>query len=167
MKVRGPALLFAAWAIHDIEEALTFPAACNDAADRTGIDCLRIGKRQSWTAIGIMGVIVGAACWRGQRTGGQSMLYRAILAGLEAHVYTHLAASIAKRGYTPGVVTAVPVMLPGAIAARRELHRSNIPLRTQDFIMGACLLVPSAMISHALARLGTRSAPRWGDSVDA
>ncbi|KUF07150.1 HXXEE domain-containing protein [Leucobacter sp. G161] len=165
MKVRGPALLFAAWAIHDIEEALTFPAACNDMADRTGIEYLRISQRQSWIAIGIMGVIVGAACWRGQRTGGQSRLYRATLAGLEAHVYTHLAASIARRGYTPGAVTAVPAMLPGAIAARKELQRSNTPLRTQDFIRGTCLLIPSAIMSHALATLGKRSALRLSDSV--
>lgn len=165
MNLRGPAFLFAAWAVHDIEEALTFPAACSDVADRTGIEYLRISKRQSWTAIGIMGVIIGAACWRGYRTGGLSRMYRATVAGLEAHVYTHLAASIAQRGYTPGVVTAVPVMLPGAIAARRELQRSDTPLRTQDFIMGASPLIPSAIISHALARLGRRSEPRLGDSV--
>lgn len=156
MTIRGPGVLFAAWFLHDIEEGFAFPATSNKLADRTGIDRLRVSRDQSWAAIGLMGIIIGAACWRGYRTGGRSRLYRATLAGLEAHVYTHLAASVVQRGYTAGVATALPVMLPGAIIARRELRRSRAPLRAHDVVRGVCLLIPGAVICHALARLVLR-----------
>lgn len=153
MKLRGPALVFATWALHDVEEALAFPSTSDELAHVTGIESLRIDGRQSWTAVGIMGVFVATACFLGQKTEGRSRLYRAVLAGLEGHVYTHLVASAARRGYTAGVATAVPVMLPGAIAARRELRRAGAPLQIRDYIRGAILLIPAAALSHVLARL--------------
>lgn len=152
MIARGPALLFTAWALHDLEEALAFPSTCDALAERTGIDGLRIGRRQSWVAVGLMGIVIAVACWRGSRTGGRSKLYRAAVAGLEWHVYTHLAASVAQRRYTAGVATAVPVMLPGAILARRELERDGIPIRARDSARGAVLLLPGAIVSQILAR---------------
>ncbi|WP_179129672.1 HXXEE domain-containing protein [Corynebacterium pacaense] len=146
-------MLFIAWAIHDVEEALAFPATCDDLANRTGIEHLRIDAHQSWTAVGIMGAIVATACWRGYRTGGRSRMYRAVLAGLEGHVYTHLAASAGLRRYTAGVATAVPIMLPAVVAARRELQLAGPPLETLDFVRGAFVLIPGAIISQMLARL--------------
>ena len=152
MRLVGPTVLFAAWAIHDVEEALAFPATCDDLADHTNIEYVRIDKHQSWAAVAIMAVIVATACWRGQKTGGRSSMYRAALAGLEAHVYTHLAASASQRRYTAGVATALPVMLPGALIARKELSRRDHPLRMGDVARGACLLIPSAIVSQLLAR---------------
>ena len=153
MRLRGPALLFIAWALHDVEEAVAFPTTCETLARRTGIQRLRIDARQSWAAVGCMGILVAFACARGARTAGQSRLYRATAAGLEAHVYTHLAATIAQRGYTAGVATALPVMLPGAVAARRELRRVGRPMLAADFVRGAFLLLPAAVLSQTLARL--------------
>ena len=80
-------------------------------------------------------------------------MYRAVLAGLEGHVYTHLASSLAQRRYTAGVATALPIMLPGTIVARRELHQTHVPLQIRDFIRGAFFLLPSAVISQILARI--------------
>lgn len=153
VRSRGPALLFAAWAAHDVEEALAFPDTCDGLADRTGVEALRITAAQSWAAVGMMGIVVAAACWRGTRTHGRSRVYRATVAGLEAHVYTHLAASVAQRRYTAGVATALPIMLPGAVAARHELRRSGSPLRPRDYALGVGLLLPLAFLSQAAARL--------------
>lgn len=153
MHIPGPALLLTAWALHDVEEALAFPSTCDALADRTNIEFLRIGKRESWAAVGLMGIFVTAVCWRGLRTGGRSSMYRATLAGLEAHVYSHLAASALQRRYTAGVATALPIMLPGAIGARRELRHAGAPLRIRNYLLGACLLVPGAVICQVLARL--------------
>lgn len=152
MKTRGPLALLAAWALHDVEEALTFPATCDALADLTGIERLRITRGQSWAAVGLMGALVALACWRGARTNGRSTLYRATAAGLEAHVYTHIAASLAQRRYTAGAATAVPVMLPGAVVARRELKRAGQPLRSRDYMRGAAILLPAALLSQTLAR---------------
>lgn len=132
---------------------MAFPVACERAADATGVEALRMDHRQSWVAVGLMGVFVAAACRAGRRRGGRSGLYRAVVAGLEAHVSTHVGASVLRRGYTPGLVTALPVMLPGATVARRELELEGTPLRVADYARGAALLVPAALACHVLARL--------------
>lgn len=48
-------MLFAAWALHDAEEALTFPATADYIADLTGIDAVRMSTKQSAAAIGVVG----------------------------------------------------------------------------------------------------------------
>lgn len=45
----------------------------------------------------------------------------ATVAGLEAHLGSHVGASVLQGGYTPGVATAVPVTWPGALLAKYEL----------------------------------------------
>ncbi|MHA7280279.1 HXXEE domain-containing protein [Arthrobacter sp. MDT2-2] len=152
----GPAGLFLAWALHDLEEAATFPASCNYLAHRTGIHALRMDSRQSWAAEGLMGLLVRFACIRGAQTAGSSRLYRAVVAGLGAHVGTHLGATVLARRYTAGVVTALPVMLAGVIAAGRELSRDGMPLGARDEAFGAVVLVPAAFICHLIVRVAMK-----------
>ena len=64
---------------------MAFPVACERAANATGVEVLRMDHRQSWVAVGLMGVLVAAACRAGRGLGGRSRLYRAVVAGLEAH----------------------------------------------------------------------------------
>ncbi|MCL6422008.1 HXXEE domain-containing protein [Brachybacterium sp. JHP9] len=153
MRARGPLMLFTAWALHDVEEALTFPDACDVLAARTGRSRLRMDARQSWTAVGAMGILVGAACLRGATSNGSSRLYRAVLAGLGAHVGTHLLASVAAHRYTPGVITAVPVMGAGAWAAAHDLEREGGGLSAADLRRGFAVLAPAVIVCHVLARL--------------
>jgi hypothetical protein len=110
-------------------------------------------QRQSWLAIGLMGVLVAVGCRRGAVANGHSRLYRAMVAGLQAHVGTHLLASVLQRGYTAGVLTALPVMLPGAESARRELRDSGRPLRPKDYAAGAALLLPAVLVCQTLPRM--------------
>ena len=63
--MRGPIVLFAAWALHDAEETLTFPASADYVADLTGIDALRMTTKQSVAAIGLVGAALAAAGIRG------------------------------------------------------------------------------------------------------
>lgn len=156
MRIRGPVALFTAWAIHDVEEAVAFPATCDALADGTGVEFLRMSQRQSWIAVGLMGAVVAIACRAGIKTRGRSKLYRATVAGLEAHVASHLLASAAQRRYTAGVATAVPVMWPGAIVARRELRRGGKPLTARDYVRGVALLLPAAAVCQIIARLVLR-----------
>lgn len=158
MSWKGPIALFAAWFIHDIEEAFAFPATCDRLVDRTGVEQLRITFHQSWIAVALMGALVAVACGRGVHTGGRSKMYRAVAAGLEAHVASHLIASIAQRGYTAGVASALPVMLPGALVARRELYRDGVSLQFRDTVNGVALFLPAALVCHVVARL-VRTAP--------
>lgn len=146
-------MLFAGWVLHDVEEAVAFPATCARLADATGIERVRMSAAQSWLAVGLMGVVVGAACLRGARTAGRSRAYRAVVAGLDAHVMTHVAASVVTGGYTAGVVTAPTVMLPAARYAGRSMRMSGAPLRWADTARGVAILMPAALVCHALARL--------------
>ena len=149
----GPIALFTAWVLHDIEEAIAFPATCDRLAETTGIEQLRMSTRQSWVAVGLMGVVVALACRAGVRSSGRSKWYRAVVAGLEGHVLTHVLASAMQRRYTAGVATAVPVMWPGSLLARRELRRSGAPLTAGDTVRGAVLLLPAAALCQQVARL--------------
>lgn len=132
---------------------MAFPSTCDVLADRTGIEALRMDQRQSWLAVGLMGIVVALACRRGVVSNGHSRFYRAMVAGLQAHVGTHLLASVLQRRYTAGVLTALPVMLPGAESARRELRDSGRPLRAEDYAVGAALLIPAALVCQFLARV--------------
>lgn len=153
MHARGPTCLFLAWVIHDVEEAVAFPRTCDDLADATGIQALRLDQRQSWLAVGLMGSLVAFTCYRGKTSKTRSRFYRAMVAGLHAHVGTHLLASLLRRQYTAGVATAVPIMLPGAQSARREMRDFGLPLRAKDYLAGAALLVPTALVCQFLARV--------------
>lgn len=161
MTARGPWMLFTAWALHDLEEAVMFPRTGDLLADRTGINSLRLSSRQSWTAVGLMAPLIAYASIRGARTNGRSRVYRAVVAGLGAHVGTHIGVSMLLGRYTAGVATALPVMLPGAMVASGELARAGEPLRVRDRILGAAILLPAALMSHVIVRalplLRTRS----------
>lgn len=157
MRWKGPIALFAAWFIHDIEEALAFPATSDRLVDRTGVEQLRITVHQAWIAVALMGALVAVACGRGVHMGGRSKMYRAVAAVLEAHVASHLIASIAQREYTAGVASALSVMLPGALVARRELYRDGVSLQFRDTVNGVALLLPAALVCHVVARLVRRA----------
>ena len=148
--------LFGAWALHDLEELLAFPATTHRLADETGADWLRTSGRQSAVAIGLMGVVVGAACVRGAVTNGRSGFYRRTLAGLDLHVWSHVAASVVLRRYTAGVLTAVPVMVPGASVAKRELVASGHALMRADRAVGAPMMAIAALACHCAARASMR-----------
>ncbi len=156
---KGPLVLWLAWALHDVEEALTFPATCEVLAARTGWRAMRMTTPQSWAAIGLMGVALAGICERGARTDGASRLYRATVAGLRGHVATHLLSAAALRSYTAGCVTALPVMLPGAEVAVRQLREQGYALEARDYAAGAALLGPLALGIHAVVR----ALPRRGE----
>jgi len=122
-------------------------------ADEIGVQALRIDRRQSWLAVSLMGIIVAFACHRGKTSNNRSRLYRAVVAGLHAHVGTHLLASLLQRRSTAGVTTALPVMLPGAESARREIRDVGEPLRATDYLAGAALLAPAALTCQFFARI--------------
>lgn len=139
--------LFAEWLLHDIEEAFAFPATTAMLAQRTGIRSLAMNHRQSVVSIGLVGMLVGVSCWRGARTGGESRLFRAVTAGLEGDVFTHVAASVDTRGSTAGVVTAPTIML---LAAR--FARGGVPASARSTVEGAVLLIGAAACAHVIAR---------------
>lgn len=104
-------------------------------------------------AIVLMGILVAAAAARGASTGGRSRFFQYVLAGLHGHVYTHVAASLRLRRYTTGVVTAVAVMTPYSIQARRVLRARGLLIGgPRPYMLGGALLLPATYVCHILAR---------------
>lgn len=157
VRARGPLALFTAWAVHDLEELIAFPATTQRLAEDLGADWVRITGRQSAAAIGLMGTIVGAACVRGAVTSGRSRTYRRVVAGLDLHVWTHVLAPLLLRRYTAGALTAVPIMLPGALAAKRELASAGYPLTGTDRATGLAMMALAALACHGAARALVRA----------
>lgn len=163
--------LFVAWVIHDSEELLTMPAWSQHAAERlpryvpTAVKrALPTTRSEAGVAIGVMATLVAAAAASGQRTGGESRYYQAMLAGLGWHTVTHVASAAMVRGYTPGLVTAPLVAAPFSWWAWRRLARAGVPLDGKAAIRDACVLFPVALgVCHGSARLSRLVGGRHGE----
>lgn len=53
----------------------------------------------------------------------------------------------------------IPALLPGALATRRELRASGVPLPGADYARRALLLLPAAFLSHVLVRVAPSPRP--------
>lgn len=131
-----------------------------DELDRQGLAVygrlLRRSRGEIWTAIGLVGIPFAVAAALGARSGGRSAVYQGALLGYGLHALPHLGASIALRGYTPGVAT-TPLLVAGfSLAAAGELLRQRVPLRPAA---GALTIALGAWVpvSHALARRAARA----------
>lgn len=136
---------------------MTFPSTSRLLAERLRTARVIVNPTQSVIAIAIMGGLVGGACYRGAQTEGESKLFRAVTSGLEAHVLTHVLASVVSRRYTAGLITAPTVMLPSAWRVRAVLHRTGSPLGFSDTARGGALMITAAFASHLVARALVRS----------
>jgi hypothetical protein len=163
--------LLAAWAVHDLEELLTMPAASRRAAARIRarhprvpdriLDGVEISPAHAATAIAMMGGVMAAASAAGARSGGRSAFYQAALTGFGWHTLTHLAQSAALRTYTPGVVTAPLVAAPFSLWAWRRLKTAGIDTRASVPSRRTLWLFPAtAAACHLTAHLLTRRLPR-------
>jgi hypothetical protein len=158
--------LLGAWSLHDLEEAITMPGWTQRAADeldRQGLAVygrvVRRSRAEVWTAIGLVGIPFALAAADGARTGGRSALYQGALLGYGLHALPHIGASIARRGYTPGVATA-PLLVAGfSVLAAGELLRRRVPFHAAA---GAVTIVLGAWVplSHGIARRAVRARQR-------
>ncbi|MBW4720200.1 HXXEE domain-containing protein [Saccharothrix obliqua] len=141
--------LLAAWVVHDLEELLTMPGWT-----RRHPVVPTTTPAQAAIAIGAVGAVVAAASAAGARTGGRSPFFQSVLTGFGLHSITHLAATAAHRGYTPGVATTPIVVIPFSAWALRRLRRAGVAGNPSP---SALLWFPITVgAAHGLARLATR-----------
>ncbi|MFJ8086505.1 HXXEE domain-containing protein [Streptomyces sp. NPDC096205] len=156
--------LFAAWAANDIEELLTMAPWSRAAVSRlrerfprvpAGVwQRLEADQRQVNAAVGLMGLLIGAAAVDGARTRGRSAFFRTVLTGFGVHGVVHMAQSVAWRGYTPGVATSPTVVIPYSAWALARLRRAGLPPASPAVGLG--LLPLAAGTAQAVARRLTR-----------
>ncbi|GGV85985.1 membrane protein [Streptomyces griseoloalbus] len=172
--------LLAAFAVHDLEELATMPTWAAAQVDRLRESYPKVPERvwsamsvtpgHAATAIGLMGLVVGAASADGARTGGRSPFFQTVLAGFGLHAVSHVAQSSALRRYTPGVVTAPLVVAPFSLWAWRELRRGGVlrEVDTRSVVSGAMMFPLGILGVHAAAfrvrRLARRTAPGRPDA---
>ncbi|GGY91670.1 HXXEE domain-containing protein [Streptomyces nitrosporeus] len=155
--------LFAAWAVHDLEELATMARWAADARPRLQErfprvpgrvwERLDLRQREAATAIGLMGGVVAAASAAGARSGGHSPFFGTAVAGFGLHGAVHLAQSAAYRGYTPGAVTAALVVLPYSVRVVRRLSAAGVPPVTgRSAAVGLALFPVAAVGVHGIAR---------------
>jgi hypothetical protein len=159
--------LFAAWAVHDVEEVFTLQETSRQLCARLPEsvpvpDAWRehgLPRRQVLTGISVMGVVMAAAAADGYRTGGRSALYQTALLGFGLHGLGHLAMAAGLRGYASGAVTSATVVIPYWVAATRRLDAAEVPSR-RSLPLAAAALPVAIWGAHGLAYLLSRSTRR-------
>jgi len=83
------------------------------------------------------------------------LIYLVVLGGFFLHGFVHLAQAIAVGGYTPGVVTALLVVIPCSILIYRGMSaREPMPARLiiGTAAIGALLILPAILLALSLGR---------------
>jgi hypothetical protein len=157
--------LLIAWVVHDTEELLATPRFAPRAAatvrrrfprlPAAASRMMDIGATRMAVAILLIGVLVAVAAEEGARTGGRSPFFQVVLAGFGIHAVFHVGATLATRGYTPGIVTAVVVVAPFSVWAWLQLQRVGLidgygPLL---LLVGLVSIPVSLIAAHLLAYL--------------
>jgi hypothetical protein len=178
--MQGPSilwLLFISWLVHDLEEILNF-ARFDPRTDprlrrmierrprvKSIVHSRSVSQRENTLAISLMGLLIlGATAigyFKPDRMG--MMVYGIFLGGYFLHTFTHLAQTILLRKYTPGVVTALAVVLPASLLIYRTLARDQL-LTGQEIVvtalLGILIFVPLAVLVHQTARALGKLGPR-------
>lgn len=163
--------LFAAWAVHDLEELVTMPGWADRARPRLRRRLpwvpervwsgLAVSPEHARAAIGSMGVLIAGAAIAGARTNGRSAFYQCTLLAFGGHSVSHLALSAATRGYTPGVVTAPVLVAPFSLWAWGRLRAAGVAGSPGGPSWGALGMLPLALAgAHGGAAVLTRSRAR-------
>lgn len=152
--------LFVAWAVHDVEEVLTASAWSARTVPRllaegwppALVDGIGTTTPRFAVAAALVGVAVLAAAVQGARTDGQSAFFRAAVLVFGWHGVVHIGQALLVRGYIPGLVTAVVLVVPYAILTWRHLRPDPVPTRTVAVVAVAAVLLTAAaqVVSRAL-----------------
>ena len=153
----GPAVFL----LHDAEEILTVAAWLREHGaelPRVLQPYLAVTTRQFTMAVLLLFVGFLAAAMHGARRardGRSSAVFLFVAGALVGNAVTHLAQAALFRGYTPGVASALFVVLPYGYLLGERLHASGLVRRRAWFAAVAVGTVAQAPIA-ALALLAVR-----------
>ncbi|UFJ39321.1 HXXEE domain-containing protein [Brevibacillus humidisoli] len=156
--------------IHDAEEVITFEwwmqANLDELQSLVGSSLLAplILASASMTtvqfaiAVGVIFVFILSSSYLAARSltmGGGMQYFLVCLTVMTANVFTHVGQSVLFHGYTPGVVTAVTVLLPYTWYMYRRLRGEQHlqPQSLKGSLPYALLALPVLYLAHAIGRL--------------
>lgn len=159
-------LLPVSWLVHDLEEIATIETwsrywervGLDDASGvrRRLVGTIASTRRRFTIAVAIVGsVVVGATVASVVDPDGIGLVvYATILGGYFLHAFVHLAQSIVLRGYTPGLVTALVLVVPSSLYLYWRLLSAalvDIQTATVTCVVGLVLFGPIVVGANALS----------------
>jgi hypothetical protein len=163
-------LLPLSWVVHDLEEVLVRDrwmhgreGTLRALADRSRIAGRVIAIHSTPTrefvvaALAVGSLLFAMTAVATQRpTGVWGLLFAVFLGGYFLHAFLHVGQSVLLRGYTPGVVTAVGVVVPVSAYLYRLLFETGIldgRLAILTALLGIVVFFPVVLGAHRLASL--------------
>jgi hypothetical protein len=152
-----PWLLPVSWLVHDLEEVTTIDEwsrrwGLRESDDLTPLQRRLVGvatstRRRFTIAVAFVGCVVVGATVAGviDPNGIGIRIYTTILGGYFLHAFVHVGQSVVLRGYTPGLVTAVLVVISVSLCLYWRLlsvQLVDIGLVTTTGLLGLVLFVP-------------------------
>lgn len=165
-------LLFAAWVIHDAEEYFFFERLSTNKDTRIksiaakfsvpkGImQNLATSQKQEGLAIIMIGLVLLAGTLAGYlNPGGIGMrFYGVVLGGTFLHTFSHVGGTIILRKYTPGVVTAITVVLPACIVIYITIFEQQLLGIVEAIVLAVVGIVAFAPILFLVQRVAKKLA---------
>ena len=159
-------LLPVSWLVHDLEEIATIEwwsrrwkhSERDDIStvQRRLVRVLASGRRRFALAVALVGcVVVGATVLGVSDPNGVGMVvYITVLGGYFLHAFVHLGQSIVLRGYTPGLVTAVLLVIPTSVYLYWRLLSApllDVEIVIVTGILGLVVFVPIVVGAKGVA----------------
>ena len=148
-----------AFLIHDLEEIMTMERFRREKRERFPAflqNIVAITTRQFILAVGFLFALILPISYLATRSPRQMDFFTTGLAIFFVHVFGHVAQSLFMRAYTPGVITAVLVVLPYSLYGFHRLFAAHL-IDDTDFtttlLIGALLFVPLVVAANQLGKL--------------
>jgi hypothetical protein len=150
-------LLPASWLVHDLEEIATVEGWSRrwkhserddlSTVQRRLVGLLASGRRRFTLAVALVGVVLVGATVLGvsDPSGVGMVVYVTVLGGYFLHAFVHLGQSLVFRGYTPGLVTAVSLVIPTSVYLYWRLlsaHLVDAGVVIATGVLGLAVFVP-------------------------
>jgi len=148
-----------AFLIHDLEEIVTMERFRRENRERFPKflrNVVAITTRQFILAVGVLLALTLLASYLATRSLQQMDLFTTGLAIFLVHVFGHVGQSLFLRTYTPGVITAVLVVLPYSLYGFHRLFTAHLiddTSFTTGVLVGALLFVPLVLAASQLGKL--------------
>ena len=151
-----------AFLLHDLEEIFTMERFSRENRERFPKflrNIAAITTKQFTMAVGVLLVLTLLASYLATRPQRQVDLFTITLAIFLVHILGHVAQTMFFRRYTPGLITALLVVLPYSLYGFHRLFTANLvggDSFTTSILVGALLLAPLLLAVRQLGKVFAR-----------
>jgi hypothetical protein len=157
-------LLPLSWLVHDIEELVAIEGWSDRWRDAPGMSTLQrrlvermvSTRRRFAVAVALVGCVVVGATVAGvlEPDGIGILVYTTVLGGYSLHGFVHVGGSLVFRGHTPGLLTAVSLVIPVPVTLYRRLLGAGLlapEVAVATGVVGFVVFLPVVVLANRLA----------------